>query len=214
MQPSYSNNSETDYDAPNKVLGIYGIQSYMHSKQATSTVTKSSTHSRKSSGGLDETTTTTLLQNLFKPVGGGGAKPVKDLFLPRYSPTDSDDEDKLLDIGDENIDDISEDYSLNEDSILIPEETQHKEEAGKLSLSKGHPLKTMKSSAKSLPVSKQISVSNSVSSSSKDTIKIVTSARKEYATRLFGHGVQKTTADTTILTTSRRSAQSLIQVTY
>ena len=44
---------------------------------------------------LQATPTATSLQTLFKPVGGGGAKPVKDPFLPRYSPTDSDDEDKL-----------------------------------------------------------------------------------------------------------------------
>ena len=55
----------------------------------------------------------------------------------------------------------------------------------------------MKSSAKSLPVSKKISVSSSVSPSNKDTSKKVTSSRKEYATRLSGHGVLETTADTT-----------------
>ena len=127
MQPSYSNISQTDYDAGNKLQGIYSTQFYMHGKQVTSTVMKSSTHSRKSSGGLDQATaTTTSLQTLFKPVGRGGAKPVKDLFLPRYSPTDTDDEDKLLDIGDDNIDDISEDYSLNEDSLLMQDETQQK----------------------------------------------------------------------------------------
>ena len=92
---------------------------------------------------------------------------MKDPFLPRYSPTNSDDDDKLLDIGDENIGNTSEDYSLKEDNLLMPDETQHKKEAGKLSSSKGHPLKTMKSSVKSLPVSKIISVSSSVSSSSK-----------------------------------------------
>ena len=186
----------------------------IHSKQATSTVMKSGTHSRKSSGSLVEaktTTTTTLLQNLFKLVGEGGAKPVRDLFLPRYSPTDSADDDKLLDIGDENIDNISKDYSLNEDSLLMPDETQHKKEAGKLLSSKGHPLKTMKSSAKSLSVSKKIPVSSSVSSSDKDTSKKVTSSRKEYATRFSGHGVLETTVDTTIPAASRRSAQSLIQ---
>ena len=80
---------------------------------------------RKSSGGLNQATPTTSLQTLFKPVGGVGAKPVKDPFLSRYSPADSDDEDKLLDIGDDNMDDISEDYSLNEDSLLMPDETQH-----------------------------------------------------------------------------------------
>ena len=130
MQPSYSHITETDYDAQNKVQGIYGTQFHMHSKQATSTVMKSSTYSRKSSGGLDEaTTTTTSLQNLFKLVGGGGAKPVKVPFLPRYSPTNFDDCDKLLGIGDKNIDNISEDYSLDENSLFMPDETQHKEEA-------------------------------------------------------------------------------------
>ena len=79
---------------------------------------------------------------------------MKDPFLPRYSPTDSDDEDKLLDIGDDNIGDISEDYSLNENSLLMPDETQHKEEAAKLSSSKGNPIKTMKSCGKSLTLSK------------------------------------------------------------
>ena len=52
-------------------------------------------------------TTATSLQNLFKPIGGAGGKPVKDPFLPRFSPTDSDDNDKWLDIGDENVGDIS-----------------------------------------------------------------------------------------------------------
>ena len=69
MQPSYSNISQTDYDAGNKLQGIYGTQSYMHSKQVTSTVMKSRTYSRKSSGSLDQATpTTTSLQILFKPV--------------------------------------------------------------------------------------------------------------------------------------------------
>ena len=114
MQPSYSNISQTDYDAPNKVQGSYGTQSYMHSKQVTSTITKSCTHSRKSSGVLTRQHQQKLhYKNLFKPVGGGGAKPVKDPFLPRYSQIYSDDEDKLLDMGDENIDDINKDYSLN-----------------------------------------------------------------------------------------------------
>ena len=70
----------------------------------------------------------TSLQNLFKPIGGGSARPVKDPFLSRYSPTDSDDDDKLLDIGDDNVDDISEDFSLNEDSLLMPDETQKDEQ--------------------------------------------------------------------------------------
>ena len=48
---------------------------------------------------------------------------VTDPFLSRYSQTDSDDNDKLLDMGDENVDDISEDISLNEDSLLLPDET-------------------------------------------------------------------------------------------
>ena len=122
MQPSNSNISQTECDAGNKLEGIYGTQSYMHGKKVTSTFMKSSTHSRKSSGGLNQPTpTTTSLQTLFKPVGGCGAKQVKDPFLPRYSPTDADDEDKLLDIGDDNLDDISEDYSLNEDSLLMPD---------------------------------------------------------------------------------------------
>ena len=42
----------------------------------------------------------------------------------------------------------------------MPDETQHKEEAAKLSSSKGHPIKTMKSSVKSLTLSKKISVSS------------------------------------------------------
>ena len=80
---------------------------------------------------------------------------MKDLFLPRYSPTDSDDEDKLLYIGDDNMDNISEDFSLNEDSLLIPDETQHKEEAAKPSSSKRHPIKTIKSSGNLLTLSKK-----------------------------------------------------------
>ena len=107
MEASYSNISETYYDGQHKVEGIYGTQSFMHNKQATYTVSKNSSHGRKSSGRLAEApTTATSLQNIFKPVGGGGGKWVKDPFMPRYSPTDSDDDDKLLDIGDENIDDI------------------------------------------------------------------------------------------------------------
>ena len=42
VQPSYSHITETDYEAQQKVQGIYGTQSYTHSKQATSTVPKSS----------------------------------------------------------------------------------------------------------------------------------------------------------------------------
>ena len=112
MQPSYSNITETDYNAQQKIKSIYGTQSYMYSKQPTSTVAKSSTHSQKSSGSLVEAQTMlSSLQNLFKPVGGGGVRPVKDAFLSRYSPTDSDDDDKLLDIGDENVDDINDKIS-------------------------------------------------------------------------------------------------------
>ena len=48
---------------------------------------------------------------------------MKDSFLPKYSPTDSDSDHKLLDTGDKNIDNISEDYSLNEDGLLMPGET-------------------------------------------------------------------------------------------
>ena len=70
---------------------------------------------------------------------------------------------------------------------------------------------SIKSSRKSLTLSKKISASSSVSSSSKDFVKEVPSARKEYATRLSGCGVLETTADTTIPTTNRKSAQSLIQ---
>ena len=69
----------------------------------------------------------------------------------------------------------------------------------------------MKSSGKSITLSKKISVSSSMSTSSKDTVKKVPLARKEYATRLCGCGVLETTADTTIATTNKRSAQSLIQ---
>ena len=50
-----------------------------------------------------------------------------------------------------------------------------------------------------------------MSTSSKDTVKKVPSARKEYATRLSNHGVLETTADTTIAATHRRTAQSLMQ---
>ena len=156
IQPSYSNISQTECDAGNKLEDIYGTKSYMHGKKVTSTFMKSSTCSRNSSGSLNQPTpTTTSLQTLFKPVGGGHAKQVKDPFLPRYTPTDSDDEDKLLDIGDDNLDDISEDNSLNEDSLLIPDETQHKEEAAKPLSSKGQPIKTIKSSGKSLTLSKK-----------------------------------------------------------
>ena len=88
---------------------------------------------------------------------------------------------------------------------------KHNIRSWKTVIIKGHPPKTIKSSTKSLPVSKKISVSSSVSSSIKDTSKKVTLSRKEYATRLSGHGVLETTADTTIPAASRRSAQSLIQ---
>ena len=72
MQPLYSNITETDYDAQETIQGIYGTQSYMHAKQPTSTVAKSTTCFRKSSGRLLEAQTMgTSLQNIFKPVGGG-----------------------------------------------------------------------------------------------------------------------------------------------
>ena len=93
----------------------------------------------------------------------------------------------------------------------MPDETQHEEVAEKLSSSKGHPLKTIKSSVKSLPVSKKIAVSSSVSSNNKDTGKKVTSSRKEHATRLSGHSVLETIADTSNPTASKRYPQSLIQ---
>ena len=104
MVPLYSHISETNYDDQHKVKGVYGTQSYTHGKLATSTVSKSSSCGRKSAGSLvNAPTIATSLQNIFKPVGGGGGKPVKDPFMPRYSPTDSHDNDKLLDIGDENM---------------------------------------------------------------------------------------------------------------
>ena len=85
------------------------------------------------------------------------------------------------------------------------------EEAAKPSSSNGQPIKTIKSSGKSLKLSKKISASSSVSSSSKDSVKKVPLARKEYATRLSGCGVFETTADTTIPATNIKSAQILIQ---
>ena len=116
----------------------------------------------------------------------------------------------MLDMGDENVDDISEDFSLNEDSLLMPDETQKDQQPVKLSLSEGHPLKTIKSS-KSIQMSRKSAVSSSESTSSKDTSKNITSTRKEYATRLSGDGVLETTADTAIPAATKRSAQSLIQ---
>ena len=53
----------------------------------------------------------------------------------------------------------------------MPDEAQHKEEAAKPLSSKGQAIKTIKSSGKSLTLSKKISASSSVSSSSKDSVK-------------------------------------------
>ena len=74
VEASYSNISETYYDGQHKVQGIYGTQSFMHSKQATSTVSKSSSHGISSGRLVEAPTTATSLQNIFKPVGGGGGK--------------------------------------------------------------------------------------------------------------------------------------------
>ena len=93
----------------------------------------------------------------------------------------------------------------------MPDETQKDEQPVKLSSSKGHPLKSIKSSTKSLQVSRKSAVSSSVSSSNKDTSKNITSTRKEYATRLSGHGVLDTTGDTAHPASTKRSAQSLIE---
>ena len=208
QQPSYSNITETDYDDQQNIQGIYGTQA----KQATSTVGKSMTHPTKSSGSLfEEQTMGDSLQNIFMPIGGGGARPVKDPFLSRYSPTDSDDNDKLLDMDDEHLDDISQDFSINEDSLLMPDDTQKNQQPVKLSSSKGHPVKIIKSSTKSMQISRKSAVSSSDYLTTKDTSKNVTSTRKEYATRLSIHGVLETTVDMSIATATKRSVQSLIQ---
>ena len=204
QQPSYSNITKTDYDDQQKIQGIYGTQA----KQATSTVGKSMTHPMKSSGSLfEEQPMGDSLQNIFMPVGGGGAIPVKDPFLSRYSPTDSDDNDKLLDMDDEHLDDISEDFSINEDSLLMPDDTQKNQQPVELSSSKGHPVKTIKS----IKISRKSAVSSSDPLTTKDTSKNVTSTRKEYAMRLSIHGVLETTVDMSIATATKRSVQCLIQ---